>query len=313
MNPRAIIALLALVLAGCAQSRATESSSGTAERVRIGAWNIEWLGHPEKRFGERSGVEQTPDDLADVIVAADVSILALAEISATDRPDDGWTNRTLDEALQIVSSRTGGDWRHRLFPDRRDGEQITGIAWDARRVAAIGEPVPLAVSNEPGPLERRLWSRPPWAMKFALGPGRTDVVVIPIHMKSNYSGDFAPHRAAEAQALVDALPAIRAAFADEDVLVIGDSNAKPGEPALAVFAESGFRDANAHGAVTHTFVGAIDRAFLPVDQPEFADDRFAVIGADGLPSRGWSNAQFMVHASDHALIVVEVVVMDDDD
>ncbi|XZE33737.1 hypothetical protein SH501x_004532 [Pirellulaceae bacterium SH501] len=55
-----------------------------ADKVRFGAWNIEWLGKPENRRGTGEDLAQTKDNLAKYIAASGVSVLALEEIC-----DDG--------------------------------------------------------------------------------------------------------------------------------------------------------------------------------------------------------------------------------
>src|SRR5262245_63865600 len=98
-----------------------QSSSGGAAQdetsiARIGTWNIEWLGRPEKRGDIDKDIPQSPADIAKYIIASKVDILALNEISHDGESIDPPTNKTLTEALSLVKKETGKTWKHMLFP-----------------------------------------------------------------------------------------------------------------------------------------------------------------------------------------------------
>jgi len=239
--------------------------------IRVGAWNIEWLGSPERRSGPAENHAQTPAALAEYILESKVDILGLAEVAQNveDRPG---TNATLTAALRLVEQQTGGQWQQ-------------------------GKP---------------LWSRPPYGLTFSAGEGLTDFVVIVIHMKSDYGGDFSHHRAEEAVHLVIDLPGV---IQDGDVIIIGDSNCGThGEPAVAAIeAGGGFIDLNADDTPTHWRYGALDRAFVPEDQPEFADRYFEVFSDSFFNAHGLSPEEFKVNYSDHFMVITQVTVIPDDD
>lgn len=278
--------------------------------VRIGAWNIEWLGTPESRSGPAKGVAQKPEDLADYIEAADVAILGLAEIARTDN-DDSWTNATLTAAFELLNQRTGARWRHRLWPAHSGRNQLCGIAWDQSRVKPVGQMTSPVQTVAPPGGGSPVWSRPAPAMMFSACDGCTDFVVVAIHMKSNYRGDFAEHRGKEAAALVAGLPRT---FQDGDLLIIGDSNCNQhSEPACTTFQTAGWTDLNAGDTPTFWTDSALDRVFVPSAQPEFAERRFEVLRDKFLDAQRLSKRDFKRRFSDHYMIVTEVRVMPDDD
>ena len=277
---------------------ASFAQGNTCERViQAGAWNIQWLGNPTA--GGRKA--QAPEDIADYIQAAEVSIIALSEISATAKTADGGRNATLDAAFNIANKGNGADWRYVLFPKRQGStlpdDQWTGVAWNEKVVRRVAGPWPLAASVDPAK-ENSLKSRIPdadgtlvlnrWphAMKFSAGAGLTDFVVVPVHMKSNrldrkHSAEvkaaaqqaLVETRAYETELLVAGLKAMRQQLQDDDVIVLGDTNIHvASEPAVRVLTTAGFKDCNSRDFGTHIGGGRapFDRIYLRADQPETA-------------------------------------------
>jgi predicted extracellular nuclease len=280
------------------------------ETLRIAAWNIEWLGTPASRSGPAKGHAQSAADLAAYIAAARVDILGLEEI-ARDEPRDTWTNPTLDEAFAEVGRTHGGDWRHQLFPARSGRNQLTGIAWDATRVRAVGAPRCVVDAQRKSSQGDDLWPRPPYGQMFSAGDGLTDFVVVVVHLKSDYGGSFALKRAEEADALMAGLPRV---FDDPDVVIIGDFNCTSHqEPAALRFLAAGFFDANGSDESTHWRYGPLDRVMIPADQPEFASRRFEVLRDAFLSDQQLSPEQFKVRLSDHFMVITEVTIGPDDD
>jgi endonuclease/exonuclease/phosphatase family metal-dependent hydrolase len=292
--------------------------------VRVGAWNIEHLGNPCSRVGN-CGVSarqctrrpqrclQDPADLARYIIASNVDVLGLEEVSQNL---EGRRNATLERALAIVRERTGATWRHVLFP-KNDQHQHIGVAWNTSRARLIGEPFRVPVrSNVEG---QALWDRRPFAVKFSFGQDRTDVVVIVLHMKANRRQDNEPNlrrRAAEARELVRVLPVVREHFDDRDVVLIGDSNIlDTNEASSRVYIDAGFRDLNSEDEPT--FVsddGApFDRTYVPTDQSEFTGVDQVVFDTEFLGPNNLSRQQYRRRFSDHFMIVAELRVRDDDD
>lgn len=296
--------------------------------VRIGSWNIEWLGRPDRRSGAAQGVEQGVTDLASYVAYARVEVLALQEIIADTGAGvgPGRTPRSsrLDETFAEVSRSTGAAWDYVLFPGRRDDDQLTGVAWNTRTVTALdarGEtwdakdvPTRLAVREGRSSQGSGLWNRPPHAMRLRLGEGQTDVAMVPVHMKADYDGVFDAHRREEAAGLVGALSGLRERWSERDVIVIGDTNVTSArEAAMLAFAGAGMTDMNADERQTHWRSGSMDRAFVPSDQPEFADAGFEVVSDSYLRERAWQPRDFKRALSDHYMVVVTVRVTRDDD
>lgn len=299
------------------------AAADAPEIIRIGSWNIEWLGRPDDRSGQGRGVAQTPEDLADCIRAAKVSVLALQEI-VPDTVGDSPRSDELEAALALVSHESGGDWRYMLFPGRSETDQLCGVAWDDRVVtpqpikgasACGGRALRLPLAAGRSSQGSTLWHRAPHLVRFASRlPGRTDFSVIVIHMKADYEGDFAAHRGEEAARLVEKLPEVARSLSERDLIVIGDTNmTAPGEPAADTLEAAGFRDLNARLETTHWRGGATDRAFVPRDQPEFAGSRFEVMSDRYLEARRWEPRDFKRRLSDHYLIFTSLRLMPDDD
>lgn len=293
------IVLTLLLTSGC--------TPASADIIQVGSWNIEWLGKPEMR----KSPPQKAEDLAAEISASGVDVLALQEISDDFPAHDHLGNKTLDEVCALLNRRAGNQWKYELFP-KRDlyaEDQLTGVAWNEARVQRVGgalriTPVDLLGDNY------ITWDRQPYAAKFSAGEGKTDFVVIPIHMKSNYGGNvsaMSKHRAAEASALIAELPAVRKIFGDDDIIILGDSNALSAqEEGLEKFAKAGFRDLNSADRSTHVKDAPFDRALVPLNQPEFANAREVI-------HYGKNSRDYRDKLSDHYLISFQILVGKDDD
>jgi hypothetical protein len=301
------------------------AAATTPASVRIGTWNIEWLGKPEQRSGAAKNTAQSPDDMADYIVASGVCVLAVEEIVA--QAGSPPRSKELDAALAAVQRRTGDGWQYILFPGRGDGkgeDQLTGVAWNPKLVTPLnaqGKPLApgdagwrLPIASGRSSQGSGLWNRPPHAVQFSTGAGKTDFAVVVVHMKADYEGDFAAHRNEEAARLAEAIPAVAKAFKDQDVVVLGDTNmTKPNEPAKATIEGAKLVDLNRKAETTHWRGGATDRIFVPVDQPEFADRRFEVMSDRYLDPKRWDPKEFKRRLSDHYMAVTVIKVMPDDD
>jgi endonuclease/exonuclease/phosphatase family metal-dependent hydrolase len=151
-------------------------------------------------------------------------------------------------------------------------------------------------------------------MRFRAGDGLTDLVLIPLHMKADFQGTFADHRAREAGALASALDATKRTLKDHDLVLLGDTNiTEHREAARKTFVDAGFEDLNAEELQTHWRGGTTDRVFVPVHQPEFTDASFEVMSDDFLKSRGWRPSDFKRALSDHFMVVATIRVQSDDD
>jgi endonuclease/exonuclease/phosphatase family metal-dependent hydrolase len=313
---RLAVLALAGLLAGLAPARPqppAEAKAPEAPPVRVGTWNIQWLGRPDKRFDGA----QKADDLAEYVHRSGVAVLGLNEITADGEPAEPRTNRTLTEATRLLREKTGHTWKHVLFAkeDDADRDQLVGVAWDADRVKLVGAPFRVPLRRK-GPSDE-VWRRYPWAAKFSLGEGKTDVVVVPVHQKSNFGGDEPARRtrAEEARMLARSLAAVQTHFADDDVVILGDFNClKKDEPALACYAAVGLRDLNGDEhqswiASSQYPAAPFDRVLVPDDQPEFKECRLTVFKGHHLAGE----KEFRRRCSDHYLVHVDVKVLADDD
>lgn len=78
------------------------------------------------------------------------------------------TKPVLAQALKVLNKKTGNDWDYRLFPIRQKNGTIilTGLAWNKKRVQAIGRPFRVPVKDVT-PNKFFELHRQPHAMKFS--------------------------------------------------------------------------------------------------------------------------------------------------
>jgi hypothetical protein len=305
-------------------SAASATVPATGAEIRLGSWNIEWLGKPEDRSGPAKGVAQDPADLAAVVVASGVDVLALQEI-VVPKPGRPLRSREVEAMLASVEKRTSQRWGYVLFPGRADGDQLTGVAWNTAKVRpltgdnrpwdqASSSPYALPIARGRSASGTAMWNRPPHAMKFSAGERRTDFVVIVLHMKADYNGDFAAHRREEAAALAGVLGDVTRSMRDQDIVLLGDTNITASdEPALAAFTGAGYRDLNRAAAATTWRGSTMDRIFVPDSQPEFKASRFEVVTESRLPGAKLDAREYKRRYSDHYMVVSSVRVGEDDD
>lgn len=290
-------------LALAAAAAAAQPAAAQAEKVRVGTWNIEHLGFPGSRFEPNQGVPQKAADLAAHIKAAGVHVLALQEIGVTAGP--GRRSKELDDTFALLNAG-GDDWEYELTPNRDVGDttQVTGVAWNRKKVSRVGTVYRFPVSST-GPGGSH-WDRHPSAFKFSAGSGKTDFVVVSLHLKAGKSDANAAQRKGELEALRTQLDGFKAMFKEEDVVLIGDTNVTSAtEATLAVIPGAGFTDLNAANLQTVTFgSAAFDRVYVPA-QPEFAGAAMTRVPHDNDGDR--------TRLSDHFLVHTDVTVLADDD
>jgi predicted extracellular nuclease len=274
-------------------------------RLVVGSWNIENLG------GQRT---QSPEQLAVHLRLAGADIIALQEIHDTG---PGLSNGSLEVALRELSREPGQSWTYRLHPNKppRETERLCGVAWNQEVVEPVGEPLRIAIKDDPND-RYPIWHRHPQAMKFrVLGQSETDFVLISIHMKSNRrpkgEDDFFTRmqRALEARTLVAQLPAISEHFdGEQDIVIVGDTNClDAAEPALESYRGAGLRDLNLLDFNTHAKGRApFDRFFVPADQKEFRNSHQIVLSPT-------DRRNYEQRVSDHYLILTTLEVSPDDD
>lgn len=283
-------------------------------KLRIGAWNIEWLGLPGMRSGPSRNVAQTPDDLAEVILATGSDVMALEEICVVARGDFERDCPSLRQTLKVVSERSGHPWKLALFPQKDDArKQWTGIIWNTARLQAVDGPwrVPVSTRSTQG---FNLWKRTPHAMKFRSASGMTDFVLIPLHLKANHRDDPRDNpvlqRAQEMQALLKVVPQVRQRFGEKDVILLGDTNVESSrEVAIRALAGAGFVNLNPKDFSTlWKGAGPFDRILPPAGQPEFKAARQSLFRPAGMSPR-----DFKIRCSDHYPVTLDMTLMADDD
>jgi hypothetical protein len=304
--------LLGLLLSGFKSSAALQPP--VADVLRLGAWNIEWLGQPSRR---EEALPQNPEDIAKYLMHSGCQVVGVMEVSWNIDTAEGPGNLTLLEALRIIKERTDQEWKHVLFPKEAsaDRDQLCGVAWNASRVQRQDGPWSIPVFRPRA--EAECWRRHPYATQFSAGPGKTDFTLIVVHMKSNRGGPEITGRTrdAEALSLVRALGAVQNRFKDEDLIIAGDSNClKASERAVQRFIHGGFRHLNEADMTTwiksREFPAApFDRFFVPEQRPAFAQSQQHVLTTHHLGDE----AAFRRLLSDHYLIYTELRVLPDDD
>jgi len=266
--------------------------------LQIGSWNIEHL-------SKVGGREESAYALTDHIEMAGIQILALQEVYDTSPPGGERRNRDLNRVCELLEEHSGEVWRYELFPNRDpdDQSQLCGVLWNDSMVQK-SEPYRLAVEHRVGDVN--LWDRAPHAVKFSAqyGGDTKSVVVVPLHMKSNYGGSGTAKRIRhlEAVQLASQLDAVREHFVDPSLILIGDTNVLDAhERAIEVLEESGLIDLNAPDTPTYPGYGGspFDRAFVVAGRREFKYTRQYVLqSADmGLHDK---------YLSDHYMIKITV-------
>jgi hypothetical protein len=316
------------------QSPETQSPANQAQQIRIGAWNIEWLGFPDRRGRPGKDNPQTPEDLADYIQASEVDVLALSEIGI-DSETPPLRSQQLDQVVRSLLDRHQQPWEYILFdktnyPDEADeymrrGQHV-GIAWRTDRATIVGAPWEVPVGSHPE-FGLKFFERRANAVKLSFGQGKTDVVFIPVHLKSNRrdaDNQDATYtmrqREEELKAFVKFLPELRDQFKDEDIVLLGDTNILDGQDTGKVLTERGFFDLNGDEQGTTAVWGdgstgyrtaPFDRIFVPANQTEFAKSKLTVhrtaTGSDD------EIKVFRRKLSDHYLISSVIEVGSDDD
>jgi len=292
-------------------------------QLRIGSWNIEHLGDPKARRASGEGVLQQPKDLARYIRHANLDLLAVQEITADAAAPEGFpkkyrTNSILTKTFGELNKSAGQEWRHILFPKMKpaDTSQWVGVAWNSSVVKPVGNIFQVPVSHARSSQDSNRWDRNLHAMMFSAGKGKTDFVVLVVHLKASASASYAKHRGEEIGEFVKKTADLHKAFPGEkDFIVLGDTNIQNAdEPALAALEKAGFQDLNKTDLDTHTAKGVqpFSRVFVPKNQPEFARSKLEVLSAFQKKEK-LSFAEFRARYSDHYLVVAPIQLVADDD
>lgn len=307
--------------------------------LQIASWNIEHLGGDKRKDKAQSAFA-----LADHIEMAGVDIIALQELYTTPVGDEVilWPDSTkpvkvknsattdrrsadLDRVCHLLHEHLGQTWRYLILPNRdeTDTEQLCGVMWNENRVRQtdlMAVKVPEKVGWD------WIWDRTPHAVKFSATIGKwvdgtevdvtKSVVIVPLHMKSNYTkkgGNPAANprkRAKEAETLCEQLEEIRKM--DPSIILIGDTNVRDrNEKAIEVFADNGLIDLNDKDEPTfwspaYPNGSPFDRAFVAEERDEFVYSRQYIL-------RSANASEHDRYLSDHFMIKMSVKIYVDDD
>jgi hypothetical protein len=316
MKNRYTIAAVITLLTLCVLAPAAANANTQASTATVGAWNIQWLGSPQCRPQAVQGVAQSAGDIADFIIASGVDVLGVEEITDDDNSANTYSNKTLTRAMEIIRQKTGQAWTHMLFRKDSGGsncqsreKQLCGVAWNTSKAQRIGfRKIPLNLSSVPNNVS--VWNRHPYAIKFRFGGG-ADVVLIVVHMKSNLGDNTEVTRQWESKVLVDQLGFVKNFYADDDIIILGDTNVLgANETAVRNYVQAGFSDLNAQDEDTTTRGEPFDRILVRAGQTEFAGSRQDVFGPGYL---SLSDQNFLRRLSDHYMVRTRINVASDDD
>ena len=269
--------------------------------IHVGSWNIE-------HFSKTGGRTENVYALTEHIEMATLDVLAVQEIYVTDIVDGKRVNIQLDQVMDLLMEHTDQSWTYEIFENKRsdDTSQLCGLIWNSS-VLTKERSIRLPVE------ERKdgfwLWDRIPHASRFKYR-NKTDFIIIPIHMKSNFGGATKAKkvRQREAQTLIDQMEFVKTELEDLDIIILGDTNCLGrDEKALEIITNNGFEDLNEADA--GTFVGGgkpFDRIFLSEDQREFKYSRqYIMVSSNPDEHDRW--------LSDHFLIKTVIKIRQDDD
>jgi endonuclease/exonuclease/phosphatase family metal-dependent hydrolase len=268
--------------------------------IHIGSWNIE-------HFSKRGGREENIYALTEHIEMASLDVIALQEIYVTHVDDDIRRNEHLDGVVELLLEHTECQWQYEIFENRKadDMEQLCAVAWNATTISKLAT-YKIPVETQLG--GKSLWDRTPHAVKFKYRE-KTDFVVVPLHMKSNYGGATEAKRIRhlEAQTLMANIPRVKEELEDLDIILIGDTNCLGStEQALQVITGNGFEDLNEADAGTFVSGAPFDRVFLSQERRAFDYSRQYIMVSANPDDHD-------KYLSDHYLIKTVIKIRRDDD
>ena len=177
--------------------------------------------------------------------------------------------------------------------------------------ATLRIPVKTEVEYENKPM--LLWDRLPHAVKFKTEEGKTDLIAISIHMKSNVGKrhEVMRKRYEEAKTLMENIKFVENKLNDQDIIILGDTNCKSrSEDAIQAFVQGGFEDLNEDDITTYVKGNAapFDRIFVPR-----SEKRRAFQYSRQYIMRSASPLAHDNYLSNHYLIKTMVKIRKDDD
>ncbi len=280
--------------AGDTAEQAAVSSPGL-KPLRLGAWNLEYL-------GSRSDPPRTDEDMqaiADYIRDLGVQVLAVCEING-------------EKPLKDLVKRIGPDWKFVLGTSGRlgqEGQVAPGILWDDSRVEMLGagELSELATRVSSG----LVFHRQPVVGAFRDRAGGPDFRVVSVHFKAGRTPEDFERREAEARALSGYLQKLVAdSGEDNDIVVMGDFNHDPSAAESGAWKEKAFaKFLTGRGRSIIHFDRQIDHAVPLGTFEEVKEASFTVHNKEGLRDpKKWRNTY-----SDHFAVTVDLEAVPDDD
>lgn len=190
-------------------------ADATSRPPRIGAWNIRYF--PDSQEGPQSDADKATDVpwLSCAVASLGVDVLAVQEIKQTPESVDKQR-----ELVDLLNSRTGGDWQLQVAGCAPNDVQHPGFLYDASRVT--GEHFREVPLLNPDPVCSNDAS-PGFAGYFRINGG-PDFHLVSVHMHSGSSQDPADGRAHALSAMPDVIQEAQALVADNDVFFAGDFN-----------------------------------------------------------------------------------------
>ena len=270
--------------------------------VHIGSWNVE---HFSKA---NDGNDENVYALTEHIEMGSIDVLAVQEIYVTHKEDGARKNKDLDVVMNLLEEHTDAEWRYELYENKHSGDksQLCGLIWNASILNKL-EVFKIPVKDKVNDLN--LWDRTPHAVKFKYRH-KTDFVIIPIHMKSNFGGATKAKkvRHQEAITLMENIDLVKSTLTDLDIVIIGDTNCLGSyEKALEVITDNEFIDLNESDAPTFVDGKApFDRIFVPSNEKEFLFSRQYIMVSSN-PS------EHDKYLSDHFMIKTVMKIRRDDD
>ena len=290
------------------------------DTIRVAAWNAESLGspysrdYPNERPTHGFGVARQPDKVAELLKSLNADVIALSEVNDNDDDEDKVSNTILTAAFEILNQGGNNDWKYELFAKRKrySGNQLTGLAWNRAKVKPTTRRLRIPVADITRPFNE--WDRHLHAMQFRRSDGKTDFIVIPMHMKAGRGDEDQEQRENEARSLITEFPEIIAHFkGDKDIIVIGDLNMiNKNEAAGSVFRGNGkMFDLNYGDEKTHVTGRPLDRCYIPKSQREDGKEFEGLRSIEIIEPQNQST--YRKELSDHWPIVIEFKNMADDD
>lgn len=292
------LALLFLSLS-CAQQQGEFTGRHiTPASVRIGTWDLRYLGPSAHNRNE----SRSPDDIAAYIAQSGASVLALTSVGET--PGSADHNATLDRAFELLRLQGQGDWQYLLFPNQ-DPQHANGtaVAWNRNLIGKIDDAWALPIDQgQVSPSDGTLiLDRVPHAVHFSTGDNGVDFVVVPISLQGDLGpGDHVAHRVTEATILAQKLPSIREHAGSPNLILAGDFGMpRITETTHRLLTDAGLRDLNASDLPSKLNGVSDDRVFVPASGPVFS----GVHGLEQVTMPGFSDEQFRRRLSDHFMMV----------